>query len=469
MKTISPNTDTQSRLFGIFTVLVDRERQTTKLRLNIPRLLLVLGAACAMVYVVFVAIGYVWLHQMRKVENVEVLDVALLRVGRVKHKIGENQFAQATQAWKDAKYQAAYIAFLSGVRNAPDFVSGRLEAASFLVMVGLPNLAVITLEEGWRRSPADEPLMVRTLDLLTGTGRDREALRLLREPVFKNLPAERMAIIHMYELYATLNLEGAVAAKAMLDARPEVRARVLSAPVVARVLWASGEKAAALELLQAYIGVKPKELVGYSLLMEYQLAEGKIAEAQATSQQACTELPSNPPARLLRLDAFSANNPAAWKTEMEGYLTDFRAQPQALALLAELAGKKGWVLLTRGLYEASLGRDADARIPAMFYAEALFRTRHAQEALDVLAALERQSTDESGFMVLLRQRQIVFAAAIGKNDEAQEYARRLASSLSRDPERLESTRRRFAQVGLTDVAALLVGSAPKPRPAAKKS
>lgn len=445
----------------------DRERQTMKLQVNYARLAAVLGSAFLALYIMVVAAGFVWLHEVRNVKDVEVLDVALLRVGRVKAKVGQAQFLEAASAWKASKYQAAYIAYLSGVRNAPDFVAGRLEAASFLSAAGVLNLAVITLEEGLRRKPSDQTLLTRTLTMLTGSGRDREALRLLREPQFKTLPADSMALIRMYEVLATLNLEGPVAAKALLDGRPDVRARVLSAPVVARVLWASGEKSEAMGLLGGYLVAMPKDYIGYALLAEYQEAGGQLAEALMTAERACAELPELPAARLLKLAALSRGDaPLPWKAEMETYLTEFRSQPQALALLAELAGKRGWVPLARGLYEAALGLEADARIQAMFYAEALFRNSRAQEAMEVMLLLERQSSDEAGFLVLLRQRQIVVAAAMGKTDEAREFARRLASSLSRDPERLEATRRRFVQVGLVEVAAELVGSAAKPRPAA---
>lgn len=470
MKQNTHSNDIKTRFFGVFQVVTDRERQTARLRVNFARLLLVTGAAAFACYLLVVTGGYIWLREVRGVKQVNLWDVAFCRVSAVRHGIGEQQFAQASAAWKEGKYQAAYIAYLSGVRNAPGHAAGRIEAANFLVAAGVPNLAVITLQDGLRRNPQDTGLLSRTMELLTGSGRDREALRLLRDPLFKEAKGENLALLRRYEVLAVLNTEGPAAARTMLESRPDVRADAAAASAVARVLWSSGDKPGALQLLGAHVAGGTADFFSHGLLCDFQESEGLFAEAMATAERACAKFSDMPAARLLRIAALShAKGPEGWRSEIERFVGDFKGQPQPMALLAELAGRRGWTMLSRGLYEAAVAREADARIPAMFYAEALFRSKRAEEALDVMRALERQSGEETNFMVLLRQRQIVVAAALGRMDEAREYARRLASSLGRDPERLEATRRRFAQSGLGEVAAELAGSAPKPRPTAKKT
>jgi hypothetical protein len=106
---------------------------------------------------------------------------------------------------------------------------------------------------------------------------------------------------------------------------------------------------------------------------------------------------------------------------------------------------------------------------ALYYSDALARNSRFSDARQVLAQVEQQSEDgNSQFLALLRQRQIVVAAALGDHDGARELARRLASALRNDPDGLEVCRRRFVQQGITEAAAELASASVAGKTAARK-
>ena len=144
-------------------------------------------------------------------------------------------------------------------------------------------------------------------------------------------------------------------------------------------------------------------------------------------------------------------------------MRDFSARPESFAELAVLAGRKGWVELNRTLYEIGATRQLDLKPLALSYCDALARESRYKQIQSVLAQLEAQATDESpAFMVQLRQRQVIVAAAVGDTDSVREFARRLATLLNREPDALEGCRRVFIRLGIPDAVAELSGRAKPP-------
>lgn len=473
MKTPASQRSSHSRayLFGSFVVQLDRERQTKKLRVNFPRLLGTVAVALFLVYACMVTAGYSWLRHFRHLEQITVSDVALLRWKQVRRNLAAKQLELALSEWRAGKFQSAFLAFSTALRNDPDIVEGRIQAAEFFRNVNAIGLAINVLKEGLQRSPRDSRLIERTFDLLTGTSHDREALALLRGPLAGELVGPNGPTLRTYELLAVLNVEGGAAAQALLTKDPEIRNRALSGIAVSRVLWETKERLAAIDVMRTYLRERPNHYAGYALLAQYLEAAGMVAEAREVADQACENLPGEIAPRILRIGTWGPITPADfrhWREEIKAYLNDFRDRSEALEYLADLSGRKGWIDLSRALYETGLSLQLDGRVLALHYADALLQNSRTKEARQVLDDLGLQTEDTGPFSTLLRQRQVEVAAASGDRDGSRESAKRLATALHQDPDRLEWLRRRFEQLGATDAAAEMRQALSSVRLASKK-
>ena len=186
---------------------------------------------------------------------------------------------------------------------------------------------------------------------------------------------------------------------------------------------------------------------------------GMKIEARKTAERACAQFPKEIAPRILLIAMASPGETTISQRsqqEIATYLKDFADRPEAIPLLASLAGRNGWVNLALTLYTVGADRQPDLAMLALSYSDALARSAHLNEARQILAQIELQAPDgNSSFMSMLRQRQIVVAAALNDHDGTREFARRLAAALRNDPDALEVCRRRFAQLKIADAAAEL--------------
>ena len=274
-------------LFGTFYPRRAAGRATASLGVNVPRLVVVAAAALFSAYLFAVVAGFLWLHAVRKVDQITLWDVAQFRWKQVRHEIAVQQFARARAEWDTGNYQGAYLLYASGLRNDPDNVAGRLSAADFFEAVGAARQACALLEDGLARAPDEPRLITRTFDLLASAGRDRRTLELVRQQLAAKVSSSSNALLRTYEVQATLNAEGPVAAQRLLERYPDLLKNAPSAPVVARVMWATRDRLAAIETLAAYVAARPDERGAYGLLAEWQAAGGMTDDARTTAQRAC--------------------------------------------------------------------------------------------------------------------------------------------------------------------------------------
>lgn len=410
-------------------------------------------------YGIYVAAGYSWLRFARKNEQVKLLDVAFIRVGEIRRANAVQHFANAQVEWDAKNYQAAYLSFVTGVRQDPDNLTGRLTAVRFLRSVGAGSLALAMLEEGLVRAPEDRRLIEPTFEVLLAAGRQRHALELLKKYYGAAQTGPNGELLQRVEIEATLAADGAPAAKQLMDKHPELLKNVLATPVVARVLWESQERLRAIRLLQDYVRNQTAAVYNdYALLAGWQEVGGLPAEAVQTARLACARLPRELSPRVLLIEMLAAETPAgpAVPDAVATYLREFSDRPESLIGLATLAGRKGWVDLARTLYAIGANRQLDLNQVAMAYSDALARNSRYKEVRQVLTGLESQASEASAaFLVQLRQRQVITAAALNDTDNVREYARRLAAVLNRDPDGLEVCRGLFRKMGINEAVAEL--------------
>jgi tetratricopeptide (TPR) repeat protein len=445
-------------IFSSLSLFRNEQKHTYSLRINGPRLALVAGVACLACYALMVFAGYLWLREVRKIDQIDVFDVAFVRVNRIHRKMAAQQFAKAQAALSAKDFAMAFVDMSSGLHNDPDNVAGRIGLARFLQSAGATERAVTQLEDGLARTPGNQDLIEATLDLLTTTGRDGQALKLLHGQLAQQFSGPNGTRLRTYEVQASLNAEGPAAARRLLDSYPDLRKTAASLPVVARVLWAVQDRSGAIEALSAFIKAQPDNFAGYSDLASFQQMAGLIANSRQTADLACAQFPKDIGAHALRIVMLAPTQPAdiiPWEKEIASYTKDFGDKPEAVAVLAEICGRKGWVDLARLLYEVEAGRQQDVRMLAMYYSDALMFQGKFLEAQRILAEVDRQTSGDGYVSVLLWQREIVVAAACGDRDDARENARRVASALRRDPDGLEIIRQRFIQLKIPDAVAEL--------------
>jgi predicted Zn-dependent protease len=427
------------------------------------RRLLLLGAVGLLVlYLLGATAGYVWLHFVRHNARITFADVAFFRVAAVRRDMAVEQFAAARRELAEKNIQAAFLNYSTAVRNDPDNIPGRLEAVDFLLKVNAGNLAVGMLEDGLARTPDDPRLITRTFEFFTTTGRDARVLDLLHGQLTSHFNGPNGPLLQTYEVLATLNLSGAGAAKKLLDGYPALANFPAAVPVVARVWWESKDRLKAIGLLESYLVSGAGNYPLYAELAGWQQASGLSAEAIRTAERAGAQFPAELEPRVLLIETLEASaDLRAAAQAIESYLRDFSNRPEALLLLADSAGRHGQMDLAFALYVTGASRQADLLPLALYFADALARASRFEECRQVLAQLEAQTPENNtAFMVQLRQRQVIMAAALNDPDNVHEYARRLAAALRSSPDALESARRNFQKMGITGAVTELSGRAP---------
>jgi len=409
-------------------------------------------------YVLVVAAGYSWLRYARKNTSVSVVDVALFRVTAVRRSIAAQQFAKAKEAWEAKNYQAAFLAYSFAVQQDPANILGRLEAADFLRTIGADKLAIVQLEVGLTRTPQDQRLIKKTFDALTGAGRDRQALELLHRLYGEKLAGEQGPMLQNFKVLATLSAEGGEAAKNLLANFPELAGYPPAIPVIARIYRETAERLKASDLLEKYIVSQPARMEDYALLATWQEADGRPDRAMETARLSWAKFPKDLTARVLLLEMTAVNSVAAIpaQSDIESYLHDFADRPEVITQLATLCGRKGWMAQARTLYELGAVRQSDIGLLALAFGDALVRNNRIREAAEILGHIEAQSAEASpAFLVQLRLRQVVVAAALRQSEEVREYARRLAVAMRNDTEAIERSRKYCQKVGIPEAVAEL--------------
>jgi hypothetical protein len=420
------------------------------------RLGMIAAVACFGLYLAGVVAGYVWLRYSRGIESVGFFQVAFVRVGVIKRAIAAKQLVDAKNAWDAKNFQVAYVNYVSALRRDPANVAGRLEAARFFASMNATALEINLLEEGLALTPDNRELNDALFAVLMGTGRTRQVLELLHGNLAPGLTGPNAGMLQTAELQATLAVNGAPAARALLDRHPGLRTDPKAAPVVARVLWESGERDQAIAMISSLAQAQPNVYALQALLAGWQQENGQLEDAVKTCLTACQRFPREPAPRALLLEVASAKiyGSPLWQKEILTYLHDFAAQPNAIYRLAEIAGRKGWVDLAHTLYELGATRRLDLNIFALYYSDALAKQSRLAEARDVLAQVELQLPESNvAFQAQLRIRQVATAALLGEKENVREFARRLASLVRNDPDALEQYRQLYARTGLVDALA----------------
>ena len=409
-------------------------------------------------YLLGVTAGYSWLRYVRKNDTIRVIDVALLRLGAIRGSIAAQHFANAQKEWDARNYQAAYLFFSAAVRQDPLNIPGRLSAVRFLRSVGAGSLALAMLEEGLALTPEDPRLIQPTFEFLLATGRDRRALDLLKKRYGTGLAGKNSALLQRYEIEATLSVDGAPAAKKLLDQHPGLLQDRSATPMLAKVLWESSERSRAIGLLQDFVRTQPAVFGDFAQLARWQTVAGRMPDAVQTAHRACEKFPRESSPRALLIEILMAETPAgaAGMQAIAGFLKDFGSRPQSLLELAALAGQKGWTELARTLYQVGANRQNDVGALALSYSDALARNSRFKEVREILTDLEPQAAEGNvAFFVQLRQRQVIAAAALNDSEGVREYSRRLGALVARDPDGLEACRKVFRRLGIAEAVAEL--------------
>lgn len=413
-------------------------------------------AGLVILYVLGVSAGYCWVHYVLRNESVRWVDVAALRWKEVRRGMAAQQFAAANREWQAKNYQAAYLAFASGLRNDPDNAASRLTVVRFLLEMGSMPLAVKALEEGYVRSPENAGLRDRLFEVLLSTGRDRRALELVRRRLGERPSEAEAAVLRIHQVQATLNADGAKAARLLLDQYADLEKNEAAWPVVAQVWWETQDRLKAVGLLAKFNQARPGDIAACTKLTEWYLAIAMTGEAQTVAEAARARAPKELAPRLLliEVEAVRSFKGKEWTRSIESYLNDFKDRPDAIGQLALLAGRKGWLEVSRHLYALGVMRQSDLRLLAIAYCDALLINSKYREAQEILGQIDAQVSDGSaGFLQQVRQRQVLTAAKLGDSNGVREFSRRLVASLRSDPQQLETTRRFFERRGLTEALA----------------
>lgn len=432
--------------------------------LNFRRIILIASIGLLAVYALFVVTGYLWVNYGLKNRQITLAQVAFLRLKEVRRDLAVQQLTKAKAALERKDYAAAYLGYSSALRNDPDNADVRLAAAQFFVAAGAGKTALTTLEQGLDRS-TDFRIANQLFELLLSSGADARTLELLHGRFAAGMKGANGATLKLFEVRATLTLQGPGAAAALVERYPELSQSREAIPFLAQIQWLLRNRLKAIQMLSDYVGQGSGDLAVMSVLSGWQQAAGMGSDALQTARLACGRFPDDPAAAVLLIGALPPASPE-WYQTIQNCLKRSGDRADTMIRIANLAGERGWVDLARNLYIVGAGRSINPSVLGVTYADALMHVGRYAAARDVLQELEGQIAESDvRMMALVRDQQIVAAAALGDQNGVRDFARRLAVTLGNDPDALEIKRRRFSLLNIADAVTELtrMRSASTPR------
>ena len=300
------------------------------------RLALTLAALALVGWLAAAAAVWTYIRTNRDFADASYLNIALpWRWSEHRASLGRHYLARARIELEKQDYAAAYQHLTAGLARVPDDTPGRRLLAFVQIRIGRPDLALRTLSDGAQLAGADLDYLKLLFGLLLEAQQDDRVITLATSL----LPPKPDAVLA--HQFTALQAATAHFHRGRYDATEQLVSawgldRSLEGSILlARCDWERGYPDLALLRLENNLPRFPRRDELYVALIRYYRELGRTDAARQTALLRRFNDPASPGPRIDVLHTTrTTSEPAAIAREIDTYLTDFAADPQALVLLA---------------------------------------------------------------------------------------------------------------------------------------
>ena len=284
--------------------------------------------------------AWTFVKYQRGFTDVSYVDLALYpwRADHYRTAIGQHYLALGRVELEKRNYRAGYSLLVAGLARVPDDVDARRLVAFTEIRLGLAHRALQTLTTGAKLAAGDLESLRLLFGLLLEAQEDDRVIALAAQL----LPAQPDAVLaHQFTALqaATAHFNrGRYDEAERLVARWHLENSLEGVILLAQCDWERGFPPLALARLEGALARFPARDELYLHLIRFHRELGHLAEARRYALLRHLHDPASPGPRLDLLHTYHATDDrAAEARELATYLADFKANPQALVLLAWFA------------------------------------------------------------------------------------------------------------------------------------
>jgi Tfp pilus assembly protein PilF len=374
-----------------FPVTIHQEADGTHVKVEWPRLGLMLLVFAVGAWLTTAGGMFVWVKYFRGFDEARIVDILLpnrwtdYRTAR-----GNFYIKQAKREISEQKWVEAIHHLRVGVAAAPSNTEGRLVLAQFFTLFGRIELAQRTLVDGLPYARENTEYLKSLFGFLLQYQEDDEVRRLAADllpsaPVLNDrnqLVALAAATAHFYRG----NYE---AAETLIKDYALLRTKD-GRLLVVRIEWERGHRDRALELLRSYTTEFPDDEEFYNQLASY---HRELRQYAAVEKFALLRELANPRSAAARIDLLQAyrlnNNTSQYQRGIDSLLRDFPEDRTALLSLANFGTENGDAALALRVYRHLQDKSMETDAAGLMVAEAHIVAREYRAALDFILELGR--------------------------------------------------------------------------------
>jgi hypothetical protein len=279
---------------------------------------------------------WTYVRTTRGFDGASYINIALpWRWSEHRASLGRHYLARARIELEQQDYAAAYQHLTAGLNRAPTDTAGRKLLAFVQIRFGRPDLALRTLTDGAQLAGSDLEYLRLLFNLLIEAQQDDRVIAIAKTL----LPAKPDAVLS--HQFVALQAATAHFHRGRYDDTEKIISdwgleRSLEGNILlARCDWERGYPDLALLRLENNLPRFPRRDELYVALIRYYRELGRTDAARQTALLRRFNDPTSPGPRIDVLHTTRATSePAAIAREIDTYLKDFAADPQALILLA---------------------------------------------------------------------------------------------------------------------------------------
>ena len=304
------------------------------------RIAIVLVAVAIAAWLSAATAAWAFVRFQRGVTGVSYLDLAFYpwRSGHYRTSVGQHYLALGRAELEKKNYRAGYSLLVAGLARVPDDVAARRYVAITEVRLGLSQRALRTLTDGAKLAAGDLDYLKLLFGLLLESQEDDRVIALASQLL---PPQPDSVLAHQFTALqaATAHFHrGRYDEAERLLADWHLTKSLEGVILLAQCDWERGFPEPALARLESQLERFASRDELYVQLIRLHRELGHLNEARRYALLRHLKDPASPGPRLDLLHTYHASDDrAAEARELAGYLADFKANAQALVLLAWFA------------------------------------------------------------------------------------------------------------------------------------
>lgn len=401
-----------------------------------------LGAASA---------AYLFVKYRRGFSEVRFSHILLLPSKWDEYQIARGEFLikNALLDLKAQKFREAFYGLRLGLIKSPANKEARLLLSQFYGLWRRPDLARITLLEGFAHHKNDPDYLKTLFAFLLQQQDDKQVLA-----YYKELLGDDPAITPRNQLVALAAASSCYFRGNYDEAEVILRRYQLEFSrdgrlLFARITWDRGARDQALDRLRELTAEFPNDEEIYTQTVAYLRDAGRDSEARRESFIRAIANPRNARARIDQLYAYhKEGDTASVKSNSEEVFRDFSSDSNALLALADFAANTGDPVLARRIYDHARASNLNWEGAALMTVEANIVAKQYQTALELVRQLLKENPEwGKRFYSVFNGLQAIANYGLGDAEAAQLFLNNFLSQSNVRAENLVAVSRRLLSVG----------------------